>query len=416
MSLHPFYRRRLARTFAVRRERSDDVPPRFAAQPYPADEHTWLHAYGRVDDDRGPQFIFAAAATITGTGKPAPGLNAVSYVLSADHIGGPELGWFNTPELFEASPPRIRRDLTVQAAVAISGAAIASAMGRENRGIEKLLAVSGARLGTWLPNPGFATKLSGVYGPKEPTSEDRLRSWPKSIPTVRGAGYLYREVIGLNHKDARLVQVTDGGHYDNSGLVEALRRRSRLIICIDGGGDLPPLASGLTDAIRLAKYELGVGIEMESTGPYSVESIAPGSGTSFDKRDALASLNGRLSRGTVVVGTITYPPAAGLEKVNTGILIYGKAALSQKCPYWLLTYAASKEGNIFPHDPTNDQWFNEAQFAAYCELGRIVAQEVVECATDLKVAEIALQRRQPDEGCRQMSRALRERLSSGRGR
>ncbi len=43
--------------------------------------------------------------------------------------------------------------------MAISGAAFASTMGRQNKGIEKLLAVSGARLGTWLPNPQFVRKL-----------------------------------------------------------------------------------------------------------------------------------------------------------------------------------------------------------------------------------------------------------------
>lgn len=375
MSLHPFYRRRLAHTFAVRR-----IPPvgeKNTAVRYPDDEPTWLHRYGRVTE--GPKFVFACSATITGPEKPAPGLNAVSYVLSADLVGGPELGWFQTEKLLDASPPRICRDLTVEAAVAVSGAAFASAMGRQDKGIEKLLAISGARLGTWLPNPYFVRQLCNDADCRPSDPDDPPRVLPKSLPTIRGAGYLYREILGINNKDARLVQITDGGHYDNSGLVEALRRRCRLIIVIDGGGDPPPLPTGLTDALRLAKYELGVNIALKRKGSYSLENIAPGSGTQFAKDNALASLNPRITRGAVVTGEITYPAAAGLM-VCTGTLIFVKAVVSQACPYWLLSYAASSE--IFPHDPTSDQWFNEGQFAAYTELGRVIAKEAVECLVE----------------------------------
>ena len=372
LSLHPFYRRRLAHTFAVRRAPDKGVPNE--AVPYVDDEPTWLHWYGRTIN--GPQFVFACSATITGPDKPAPGLNAVSYVMSADYVGGPALGWFHTEKLFEATPPRIRRDLTVEAAVAVSGAAFASAMGRQNKGIEKLLAISGARLGTWLPNPSFVTQLRDAEHRNDSGLDCLPPGWPKSLPTIRGGGYLYREILGINNIDARLVQITDGGHYDNSGLVEALRRRCGLIIVIDGGGDPPPLPIGLTDALRLAKYELGVEITLNPIGPYSVENIAPGSGNQYDKDDALASLNNRITRAAVVQGEITYPAAAGLEQ-STGIPIFAKAVLCQACPYWLLAYAAASE--IFPHDPTSDQWFSEGQFAAYTELGRVIADEVVKC-------------------------------------
>jgi hypothetical protein len=366
LSLHPFYRRCLARTFAVRRIKGKAVR-------YDDDEPTWLHLYGLT---KGPKFVFACSATISGPDKPAPGLNAVSFVMSADYIGGPELGWFRTDKLFEAASPRIRRDLTVEAAVAVSGAAFASAMGRQNKGIEKLLAISGARLGTWLPNPNYVRQLSDTTGPNSSGSGPLPRVWPKSLPSIRGGGYLYREIFGINDRDARLVQVTDGGHYDNSGLVEALRRRCRLIIVIDGGGDPPPLPVGLTDAIRLARYELGVVVTLNRTGPYSVESITPGSGKQFARSHALASLNPRITRGAVVRGAIKYPAAAGLRE-SRGTLIFAKAVLSEKCPFWLLTYAASTP--IFPHDPTSDQWFSEAQFAAYTSLGRVIAEEAVGC-------------------------------------
>jgi hypothetical protein len=381
LSLHPFYRRRLAHTFAVRRVQLGSGTDASRAEPYGDDEWTWLPEFGSVPSV-GPRFIFAAAATLTGEAKPAPGLNAVSYVLSHDYIGSPELGWLKTKQLFDDAPPRLKRDLTVQASMAVSGAAFASAMGRQDKGFEKLLVVSGARLGTWLPNPKFVHLLADAQKGECPDPKDNDRPWPKLLPTIRGAGYFYRELFGINYDDARLVQVTDGGHYENLGLVEALRRRCRLIFCIDGGGDTPPLLRGLSEAMRLAEYELGAKIHFDTEGPYSIDRVAPGSGTPFAEGHALASLNSRLTKGTVAVGTIEYPPAAGFKEKPYGRLIYAKAVLSEDCPEWLKTYAATSE--VFPHDPTSDQWFNEAQFAAYTTLGRIMGEHALACAKALK--------------------------------
>ena len=394
LSLHPFYRARLARTFAVRRFVTDSRGNGAAvckARPYPEEEPTWLHAYGKVEG--GPEFVFAAAATVSGDAKPAPGLNAVSYVFNEKYIGGPELGWLKTEQLWRACPPRLKRDLTVEAAVAVSGAAFASSMGRQDNGFQTLLCLSGARLGTWLPNPNYVDLLRNTTSQRDQAaSPDGAEPAPvppasgprylllRSLPTVRGFTYFYRELLGRHPIDASLVQVTDGGHYENLGLVEALRRRCRLIFCIDGSGDPPPLLCGLADAIRLAQSELGVEIELEDSGDYGVQNLAPGSGVPFSETNAFARLNSRITNGTVVRGRITYPAASGLPvEQRTGTLIFAKAVLWQGCPDWLLTYGAGSE--VFPHDSTSDQWFNEGQFAAYTELGRLLGRNAVEVLT-----------------------------------
>ena len=366
LSLHPFYRQRLASTFAVRRLCKEDVE---RAVKYEPSEATRLDKYGKAQAG-GPKFVFAAAAAISdGDIRPPPGLNAVSFVMTADCVGGPALGWLKTPELCQAAPPRIERDLTVEAAVAVSGAAFSSAMGRQNKGIQTLLALSGARLGTWLPNPRFA-RIAQCKAAK--------LSFPKALASVRGAGYFYRELFGINKSDARLVQVTDGGHYENLGLVEALRRRCRMIYCIDGGGDAGPLLYGLADAIRLARFELGVEITLENDGPFGVENLAPGSGDQFGDGNGFHSLNARVTKGAVVRGEIKYPRAAGLDaEASSGWLIVAKAVLWRELPDWVLTYAAEKGGAEFPHDNTSDQWFTEGQFATYTELGRHIAVQAM---------------------------------------
>ena len=368
LSLHPFYRQRLASTFAVRRLGGKAVGK---AVEYEPSEMTWLDEYGKAQAG-GPKFVFAAAAAISdGPIRPPPGLNAVSFVMTADYVGGPALGWLKTPELREAAPPRIERDLTVQAAMAVSAAAFGSAMGRQTKGIQTLLALSGARLGTWLPNPTFVRNAQ--CNAADP-------SFPKALPSVRGAGYFYRELFGINKFDARLVQVTDGGHYENLGLVEALRRRCRLIYCIDGGGDAAPLLSGLADAIRLARFELGVEITLENGGPFGVENLAPGSGDQFGDSHAFHSLNARITKGAVVRGEIKYPRGGWTrgDEARSGWLIVAKAVLWRELPDWVLTHAAEKGGAEFPHDNTSDQWFTEAQFAAYTELGRRIAVSAID--------------------------------------
>ncbi|OBI44091.1 hypothetical protein A5706_04485 [Mycobacterium sp. E796] len=386
LSLNPFYRSRLGQAFAVQRVKHGD---HWHAEAFHPNKFTWFDEFGEVPVG-GPKFVFAAAATITGKDKPAPGLNAVSYVMSHDYIGGPDLGWLKTAGLFGQSPPRIKRDLTVLTAVAVSGAAFASAMGRHQKGFEKLLAISGARLGTWLPNPKFVANLAGAETDQCLDPKDNTRPWPRSLPAMRGAGYYYRELFGFNYSDGRLVQVTDGGHYENLGLVEALRRRSRLIFCVDGGGDAPPLASGLADALRLAEYELGVTVTFDDFPGYSLRDLTPGSGEPFKPGDAFYSLNGRLAKRTVAIGLITYPAASGLTEgeERRGVLIFAKAVLCRDFPEWLLTYAA--ENGVFPHDPTSDQWFNEGQFAAYTEMGRIMGRQALKCVEFLtKVGKIS---------------------------
>ncbi|HJQ48042.1 MAG TPA: hypothetical protein VJ870_17240 [Amycolatopsis sp.] len=348
LSLHPFYRERLARTFAVRRvaRGGDEI-----AVPYPAAERTALATYGKAVDGF-PQVIFSATANLTGEGRTPPGLGAVSFTMSRDWVGGPDIGWVRTASLQEAVPRRFQRDLTVQGAVAISGAAFASAMGRAARWFQVLLAVSGARLGAWLPNPAFVLDAPG-------------KGWSYPwLPRARRLPYLWREVFGIHAHRDRLVHLTDGGHYDNLGLVELLRRRCRRIYAIDVGADAPPTANGLASALTLAEQELGVRVVLRD--PWTAE---PGSGKALAPEHPLDVLNPRLAQNPLIIGDIFYPAESGLpENERTGLLIVAKTLLWPELPYPVLSYAAHNAE--FPHDSTGDQFFDDGKFTAYAELGR----------------------------------------------
>jgi hypothetical protein len=188
-------------------------------------------------------------------------------------------------------------------------------------------------------------------------------------------------VLGQFPDDNRLLLVTDGGHYENLGLVELLRQGCRTIYCIDASGDSPPFPETLFQAVALAKEELGVTITLEDH-----LSLVPGSAQPLQPADPLKVLSARLSKSAVAVGEITYPAPleAGDPTSCKGTLIFAKALLTPEMPAQLLAYAQSEE--IFPRDGTGDQWFSADQFDAYEELGRYVGEAARAAGTKTRAA------------------------------
>ncbi|MGW6362315.1 hypothetical protein ACWFR5_45940 [Streptomyces sp. NPDC055092] len=369
MSLHPFYRRRLASCFAVRRGEDPGRPGVQIAEPYNFDtETTTLSTYGG-ERSKFPQVIFAAAANFSGADRTPPGRRAVSFTFSHDYIGSPDVGYVCTGCLEKRTKRHIARDLTVQSAMAISGAAFASAMGAQARAFQTFFALSNARLGSWLPNPSALAERWAHNAPW----------WLPPPPSIRRLPYLLREIFGRYPMDDRLLLVTDGGHYENLGLVELLRQGVRTAICIDASGDTPPFATTLAEAIALAHEELGITITLDHP-----ERLIPGSGQPLAPPSVLSAINARLSETAVITGTITYPKdlvVEGMEQDRTtkwvgrtGQLIVARTTLTGDLPYQLLSYAAAHP--VFPHDSTSDQWFNHEQFDAYQTLGRCIGEQV----------------------------------------
>jgi hypothetical protein len=304
--------------------------------------------------------VFSCAANLSGETR-AP-LKATSFTMGADWLGGPDVGYMHTGELRDAVDPSFWRDLTVQAAVAISGAAFASAAGRATRWYTTLLAVTGLRLGTWLPNPAFVQRWNEAKA-----NDDWTRP---GLPKLRRLSYLLREVLGSHRYTDRLLQITDGGHYENLGLVDTLRRRCTEIYCIDASGDRPPTAGTFEQAITLAYAELGVRIVLDE----EAWRLVPGGGTPIPPHDPLSRLNKRLSDRAVATATICYPPESGLPPDQRhGVLVFAKALLTPDMSYQLLSYAARHP--VFPHDTTGDQFFDDDKYTAYSALGREIGED-----------------------------------------
>jgi hypothetical protein len=100
----------------------------------------------------------------------------------------------------------------------------------------------------------------------------------------------------------------------------------------DGTGNLPYQNVWNSDAIRLARFELGIEITLDEDGDFGVVNLAPGYADPFGTRHAFDVLNARITRGAVIRGTIKYPPAAGLGNFDTGMLVVAKAVLWCELP------------------------------------------------------------------------------------
>jgi hypothetical protein len=219
--------------------------------------------------------------------------------------------------------------------VAISGAAFTSNAGVHTRPwMTFLLTVFGIRLGRWCGNTG-------------------LRSvWRRPGP-LNSLGLLFGEVLGLTTEKRRFVYLSDGGHFENLGLYELVRRECDFIVAIDASADPEHSFGDLASALRRCRIDFGVEITFAD-----------------DELHALALDGKGVCRSHVAKGVIRYP---GKEK--PGRLLYVKASVTGDEPTDVLSYRAQHA--LFPHETTLDQWFDEPQFESYRELGQHVASHAL---------------------------------------
>jgi len=129
-------------------------------------------------------------------------------------------------------------------AMAISGAAANPNSGYHTSGpMAFLLTVFNARLGWLLGNPRHP-KASKAAGP------------------LLSSKYLLDELAGQTTATTKFVNLSDGGHFENLGLYELIRRRCRYIVIGDGEQDENMTFEGLGGAIRKCRADFGVEIDL----------------------------------------------------------------------------------------------------------------------------------------------------------
>jgi len=225
--------------------------------------------------------------------------------------------------------------LMLGTAMATSGAAVSSQMGFASRGVLAfVLTLLNVRLGRWFPNTTGA-KLTQNLGRHSPRSA--------------GVWYL-SELLGRTNEKSAWIYLSDGGHFENLGIYELVRRRCRFIVAVDAGAD-PAMAFGdLGNCVRKCRVDFGVSIKID------LAKFAPAEGTT---RPPVS----------YVLGKVHYP-RAGDKAQFTGDILYMKSCVPSSAgqvPADLLSFLA--ENRLFPHQSTSDQWFTESQFESYRQLG-----------------------------------------------
>jgi hypothetical protein len=344
-SLHQFYRDRLSKAFLF------DPQIIQGTDPAPLDDLK----LSSIDETAGPYQIVNAAMNVQGSKEAnRRGRDADFFIFTKDYLGSDLTLYAPTSESLYANTidmERIDPALDLASAMAISGAAVAANMGATTiRPLSPTLALLNIRLGYWLRNPLRVTKAGAGHA-------DGGRHFVADFFRVRNVFanyYFLGEVFGRLSERRKSVYLTDGGHIENLGIYELLRRRCRVIIAVDAEAD-PQMAFGSFNALeRYALIDLGVRIDLPWQ-QITDESLATGEAID-SKRDAPKD-NGP----HCAIGEICYPGG------RKGILVYIKASLTGDENDYVFDY--KKRNDAFPHETTLDQWFSEEQFEAYRALG-----------------------------------------------
>jgi len=357
-SLHRLYRDRLSKAFLFDpTPRDDQAPGRNEAsidqgRDFPQLDQMRVSA---LSVEHAPYHLINAALNIQGSDYAnRRGRNADFFLFSPHHVGSWATGYAATRD-FEREAP----ELDLATAVAISGAAASSNMGANSiRPLTPTLALLNVRLGYWLKNPRYvrATKNSG--------------RGMMAIVERRSKFYLWEEITGRLYENSDEIYLTDGGHIENLGVYELLRRRCRVIIAVDAEADPEMRFSSLITLQRYARIDLGVRIDMpwDRIRTSTLPLMGKGSVESKDAEAAAARPRGP----HVAIGTIDY----GDDK---GFLVYLKSSLTGDENDYIRDYA--RRYSAFPHETTGDQFFSEEQFEVYRALGFHIAHGLL-CGED----------------------------------
>lgn len=272
----------------------------------------------------------------------------------------------------------ITENATLSNWTAISGAAASTGMGsRTSIAFSLLMGLLNVRLGYW-----WDAGVDGTGGLRAPPPSVSLgrRLLVKGQPMY--AQLLDELLARFRGTCQRYWNLSDGGHFENLGIYELLRRRPRLIIGLDNGEDADSRFEDLAGLIRKARLDFAA--EIRFLDHSEMAALLQGSAAPADPQAWCL----RLGLGTLAelrrVARDGYPPiskaVAALAWIDYGdgersLLLYVKSAFHQpESAPDLLNYL--RDHPSFPHESTADQFFDEAQWESYRRLGDLNAQQL----------------------------------------
>lgn len=269
----------------------------------------------------------------------------------------------------------------------ISGAAFSTGLGsRTSLGLSFIAGFFNVRLGYWWNSGVDPGRRSGVA-----TKRPKLGEWFTWALPVQS--YLFDEFFARFHGTARRWwYLSDGGHFENTGAYELIRRRLPLIVIIDAGADPDYAGADLANLVRKARLDFDAEIKFLDDKVLGKLGCLPKYVGTLDAlrgrprgREPIPDTNGAAAVLRRVSGSPYGPrrsPAhAALAVVNyenrdkpDSLIVYVKPTLVGDEPPDIAQYHADHQN--FPQQTTSDQFFDEAQWESYRKLGQLITERV----------------------------------------
>ncbi|MFC6670587.1 patatin-like phospholipase family protein [Marinobacterium aestuariivivens] len=306
LSLHSYYRGRLA----------DAYLPAVAEQGAAGRSDALHFRLCDIDPDSGAalHLINCTLNTSSSRQERLRSRRGESLVLSPLYCGSSATGYRHSRNYLDGT-------LSLSTAFSISGAAVdPNTYVTRSRALSALMTLLNLRLGYWTRNPADSGGRRWLPG------------WYR---------YMLREMSGRGLSETEAdVHLSDGGHFENLGLYELIRRRCRYIIVSDAGADPDGTLFDLGRAIQRVRADFGAEIEL------GIE------GLPLDKAEPQRAWRcGRIRYADGASGEILYIKTALCDNLSADIYAYWRANPS------------------FPNQTTSDQFFDEMQFDCYRQLG-----------------------------------------------
>jgi hypothetical protein len=303
--------------------------------------------------------------------------------------------------------------------VAISGAAVSTGIGsRTSLGISLFLGLLNLRLGhwwysgvdprrrsvrvrtlvaSWLRNRRLVKRVRRWWrgGTEAPELEDARARAPAALGVWGALGrfcsrqfpvqtHLLHEFLARFPGPAsRNWYLSDGGHFENSGCYELIRRRLPLIIVSDCGADPEYEFTDFAHLVRKARLDFGARIRLATSNERNrIDSAVrahfadPGvvrrrrADSETDEAFAPIDEERRWNGAHALLCFVDYDA----DPEHSSVLVWIKPSLCGDEPPDVLNYAQGCRS--FPQESTADQYFDEGQWESYHRLGLLIGERL----------------------------------------
>lgn len=325
LTMHGFYKARLVRAYMgasnEERAKSKDAD---ITDAVPGDD-VLLTQLRNTERGAPYHLINTMLNLVGGSDLSTQARSSDSFLMSKLYCGSSRTGYRPTADYACGS-------ISLGTAVAVSGAAASPTMGAQtpSAALSALMTLFNIRTGYWAPTPSLSYWRSGS-----------ARLWPV---------YTLQELVAQTTDLLPYCYLTDGGHYENTGVYSLIQRGCNVIVMGECGMDPgpKPTLDDLGNLIRKVRIDFGTEISLD-----------------------IAQFRSD-PRAHVIVGSIHYGPdhaaALGLTKDELeGTLVVVKPNLAGGEPVDVQQYGFLNTD--FPQQGTFDLWYDEAQFESYRRLG-----------------------------------------------